>query len=203
MRTVIDFSGIPSNDPVPAGDYPVEVENVEWRQSKDKIDKETGELSEYWNWEAVITDGPFQGRRLFFMTSLTKSALWKLRNVLVNLGAYRESIEPVYDEDTKQVLEPELVGLTGVARVKMGSYKGEPRSEVDKILDDDGVDREKAMRQDAKSNGKADAPGKQRSFLSKQRALADAEGADEGDVEPVAPVTGPTRKLDRADMKLR
>jgi hypothetical protein len=168
---------------VPDGDYAIIVENVEWRQSKDKIDATTGELSEYWNWELVITDGPFEGRHLWTMTSLSEKALFRIQQFLVNLRAIEPGegmVDPEYDEDTNAVLVPELVERTGVARVKGRTWNGETRPDVNKMLSDDGTDLLRTAR-------------------STPVAAAKAPSA-------VAPVTNgaPTPpRLDRSAMKLR
>lgn len=151
MTININFADVPTTEPVPAGDYLFIVENVVLRSSKDKIDPDTQEKSQYLNWELTITEGPFEGRRIFMMTSLVKKALWKLRSVLVNLDSYNENFDLDVDEDTNAVISPELVGLVGVVRVKMGMWDGKERSEVDTILDIDGVDRERAGRTERKA----------------------------------------------------
>lgn len=193
-RAQVDFSKVPSTENVPAGRYPFIVENVQLRTSKEKIDPDTGELSEYWNWELTITEGDFEDRRLWLMTSLVAKALWKLRGVLTNLEVElpknEETGKPMldydYDETTGQITDPELIGLTGVAVVKMGSYNGQERSEVDTILNKDGIDLTKALRTNK-------APGQQPKFLTKTEAL---NGGSE-------PATGSTVPLERKKMSLR
>jgi hypothetical protein len=98
------------------------------------------------------------------MTSLVKKGLWKLRKVLTNLEVEmpkdangKTLFDYDYDEDTNQITDPELVGRVGIAVVKMGSYQGKERSEVDNILSIDGVDLEQAIRSETKT-ARAAAP---------------------------------------------
>lgn len=182
----LDFTKVPSNDPVPDGDYAIVVENVQWRQSKDKIDATTGELSEYWNWELVVTDGPFEGRHLWTMTSLSDKAAFRLQQFLVNLRAIEpddKNVDPEYDEDTDQVIVPEIVGLTGVARVKGRTWNGETRPDVSKMLSDDGTDLLRTARSTPVEAGNA------------------AQKPSNGNGE--TPAVAPTQRLDRPQMKLR
>ena len=160
MRS-ISFADIPTFEPVPAGNYPVMVENVTLRKNKEgKLDPDTGEVAEYFAWEFVIIDGEFQGQHLWLNTTLQRKGLFKLRNTFLNLGVIDSldgGLDYDVDEATDQVIEPELINRTGVARVKMGkNQNGEARSEVDTILDNEGIDRERSMR-DAARGGRAQA----------------------------------------------
>lgn len=209
-RVAVDFSDIPTNEPVPAGMYTIVVENVEWRQSKDKIDEDTGNLSEYLNWELAITDGDFANRRLFTITSLKKKALWKLRSVFTNLAVdYDPDRGMEIDDDSNQVIYPELVGLIGTAEVVEGSYNGKPRSEVANIFDPDGIDLEKAMRDERRAEKKASngkAPGQQESFIPRGTRAASPPQEQDPDFAPdeeEGPATGATRPLRPATQQER
>jgi hypothetical protein len=184
MAIQLDFSDIPSNEPVPAGRYPVIVDRVECRDSKSSD-------SQYLNWELKVTEGEFINRRLFMMTSLSRKALWRLRAVLTNLDAYEEKLELDVDEDSGAVLQPELVGLQGVAVVKMETYQGEERSRVEELLDEDGVDRERAQRKTTKPQRSGGGR------LGVVQAPVTSDEASEG--EPV----GARQPVNRAEMKLR
>jgi hypothetical protein len=198
MPIQLDFSNVPTNEPVPAGRYPVVVEQVECRDSKSSDSK-------YLNWELRILDGEFANRRLFMMTSLSAKALWRLRSVLINLDAYEEQLDIEVDEGSDIVISPELVGLTGTAVVKIETYQGEERAKVDELLDDDGVDRERAARKTKGGpKGGGRAPGQQKKFLSREDVPTEARDAEEGaEGELVGAATGATKPLDRAALKLR
>lgn len=124
----IDLSAVEEFDPLPVGNYPIVVEKVELRSSK--ADAE----SQYLNWSLAITDDEFEGRKLFFMTSLKPKALWRLKAVLKALGMVVDTLDLSVDDETNLVLQPELTGLVGLAVVKNEVYEGRLRDKVDDIL---------------------------------------------------------------------
>lgn len=47
------------------------------------VEKREGPKGPYFNWQYEIIKGPYSGRKLFDITSLSKPALWKLKKTLV------------------------------------------------------------------------------------------------------------------------
>lgn len=186
MAINVDFSDVPTNEPVPDGRYPVVVEQAEIRDSKSSD-------SQYINWELRIMDGEYANRRLFMMTSLSKKALWRLRAVLKNLGCYpgdKFTIEK--DEGSGIMLFPQVVGATGVAVSKIETYQGEERSRTEELLDDNGQDVEKMERKEARAAAKQ-AP----------RGRASRNGDDDDEVPAQKEGVHPTVRPQREKLELR
>lgn len=132
-RVSVDFSQVEEFEPLPKGDYSVLVEKVEYReaQTEDKYD--------YLNWELSVTEeGEFKGRKLWFISSFSPKALWRLKQILENLGVYDDDLEIDYDEDTMLVIDPELQGLPAMATVSQRTYEGRPQNNVDALTSIDG-----------------------------------------------------------------
>jgi len=73
----VDFTGVETKQIIPDGDYAVKVKEVT---------EETGDKGKYLNWVLDITTGEFKGKRVYYITSLTKQSLWNLRAVLEAMG---------------------------------------------------------------------------------------------------------------------
>lgn len=124
----IDFSQIPSMEPLPKGNYPVVVDSVVLTESKSSENP-------YFNWTLTVTEpGECQNRKLFFMTSLAEKSLWRLMAIFTNLGVYEEKIQIQVDDQTNMVIYPELSGLTGVAVVTQEVYEKRLQNRVEDIL---------------------------------------------------------------------
>ena len=61
-----------SYEPLPDGVYPAKLRDVTTHE---------GRTAPYWRWEYEITDPQYAGRRMWYNTSLSDRALWRLRNV--------------------------------------------------------------------------------------------------------------------------
>lgn len=129
----IDFSDVESTfEPLPEGEYEILVERVEVRESNSSD-------NDYLNWELTVQDEEYEGRKLWMITSFSPKALFRLKEVLVNLGVIDEDDELDFDWDDDvditpkegpQVTEPELVGVAGVAVVSNEVYEGRERNRV-------------------------------------------------------------------------
>jgi Protein of unknown function (DUF669) len=138
-RVTVDFSEVPDFDPMPKGDYAVLVDKLEYRvaQEADKYD--------YINWELVVTeDGEFNNRRLWFITSLSPRALFRLKDILENLGLYEDELEIDYDEDSMLVTSPEVVGMPAMATVTQRPYEGRIQNDVAALTSMDGAQKKGA-----------------------------------------------------------
>lgn len=123
----IDFNEVESFAALPAGEYPVIVEEVELRQSQSSENP-------YLNWKLKITEGEFQNRFVWMMTSMSPKAMWRLKETLDNLEVPLDDFHMVVDEDTNLVVEPELVGLAAMAPVREDEYQGRITNKVDMLL---------------------------------------------------------------------
>lgn len=129
----INFSDVDSFEPLPGGEwYGVEIDKVEVRENKD------GDAL-YLNWELVVIDGDYENRRLWMITSLKDTALFRLKSVLDSLDVMDDEyeIEIEYDDDidpsTKsgpRLLYPEVEGLEASVFVKNEMYDGREQNRV-------------------------------------------------------------------------
>lgn len=128
----IDFSDVKGGfEALPAGEYAVVVDKVELRDG-------SGEHP-YLNWELVVTeDGEHKDRRLWFITSFSPKALWRMKETFENLGIYQDAMQFNIDDETRALLEPEVVGLPGVAVVIQEPYQDRVSNKVKNLLPAEG-----------------------------------------------------------------
>lgn len=128
----VNFSDVESFEPVPEDEYPIEVDKVEVRANK------AGD-GLYLNWELIIIDGDYENRRLWMITSLKETALFRLKAILENLELLDEEdeIDLEYDDDVEpstkggpRLLEPDVEGLEAIAVVKNEMYDGREQNRV-------------------------------------------------------------------------
>jgi len=123
----VDFSEIEEFEPLPVKDYLVIVQEVQMRQS------EGGEYP-YLNWELRVSEGEFENRALWMITSFSPKSLWRLQAVLQNLGIYTEQMEFEIDEESELVISPSLTGIAAIAVVKQEVYQGRLQNRVEDLL---------------------------------------------------------------------
>lgn len=143
-RVTVDFSDVQDFEAMPKGEYPVVIVKAEYReaQTEDKYD--------YINLEMDVTEGEYKGRKQWMILSFSPKALWRMKEILENLGLYQDEIEVDYDEETMFVTEPELVGLPAIAVISQRPYEGRIQNQVDALLSPD----------DSPGAGKKAEPGK-------------------------------------------
>ncbi len=61
-------------EPLPSGRYKVKLTHAEKRTTQDG--------SEYIAWQATVEGGEYEGRKIFWNTSLKENALWNLKGLL-------------------------------------------------------------------------------------------------------------------------
>ncbi len=120
----INLTGVKTEgfDAVPPGRYSAAVYEVE-----QKFGKASG--SPYLNWTFRVTDGDFEGRRIWYMTSLKPEALWNFKRTAVALGEDAALLAGEYDFDPD-----EFQGRECVIQVGNETYNGEVRSKVTRVL---------------------------------------------------------------------
>ena len=120
------------------GEYPVVIDKAEFRPSR-----EEGKYP-YINLEMSVTEEKYKGRKLWMILSFSPKALWRMKDVFENLGIYDDSMEVDYDEDTMLVVDPELVGLPGIAVVSHREWEGRTQTQVDALISSDDQPGKKA-----------------------------------------------------------
>ena len=128
----VNFNDVESFEAVPEDEYGAEIEKIEVRENKN------GDAL-YLNWEFVIIDGDYENQRLWLITSLKDTALFRLKQVLVNLDILDEDaeLELEYDDDiepsTKEgprLIDPDLEGMEVTIVVKNEMYDGREQNRV-------------------------------------------------------------------------
>ena len=123
MGLRVDFTNVGSGfEPIPDGEYEATVYSCEVK---------TGQTSgqPYLNWQFKLQGGEFDGRRVFYTTSLQPQSLWNLKKLLIALGYNAEDLKGSFD------LEPimsEVPGMECVVVIGHEEYNGETR---DRVLD--------------------------------------------------------------------
>lgn len=106
----LDFSNVTGGnfDPIPAGDYVLEIEDIEERVSKSGNDMLNITFS--------VAEGEYEGRKIFEFYVLTEKALWKLKDLFIALGIDTDGMVNVDIED--------LVGEMLIGNVEIQEQKG-------------------------------------------------------------------------------
>ena len=121
MGLRVDFTNVESGfEPIPEGEYEATVYSCEVK---------TGQTSgqPYLNWQFKLQGGEFDGRRVFYTTSLQPQSLWNLKKLLIALGYNSEDLKGSLD------LEPimaEVPGIECVVVIGHEEYNGETRDRV-------------------------------------------------------------------------
>ena len=122
MPIRVDFTDVDGGfDLLEKGVYDAVVYNVEVRDSR------AGKP--YINWEFKITGPTGEGRRQWYTTSLQSQALWKLKQLLIRLGAKEKDLAGVVDLDLEQ-----YIGRKCRIVIDHEQYQGEVRNRVVDVL---------------------------------------------------------------------
>lgn len=124
----VDFTDVETRELIPDGDYAVKVKD---------ISEEKGEKGPYLNWELLISTGEYKGKKLWYITSLTKQSLFNLRAVLEALGVE-------VPKSKMQIDPPSYKGLEMGVSVESEKYKGKMKNVVTDIynLEEDEGDED-------------------------------------------------------------
>lgn len=138
MGVKLNFAEIQGGfEPVPEGRYPVIIDRIEVRESKSSD-------YNYLNWEMTIQDDDHEGQKLWMITSLSPKALFRLKDIFVNLEIIEgeeEDFELDWEDDVDVtpsegpvLTEPDLEGMAAVAIVHNELYEGKERNRVEDLL---------------------------------------------------------------------
>lgn len=121
MSIRVDFTGVSSGfEKIEPGTYLARVESIEQKMSQ------AGKP--YLNWKFNLVGGEYDGRKAFYMTSLSPNALWKLKDTLINaFGFSTEDLAGAFDIDVEDLIGQECALIIGEEE-----YQGEMR---DRVLD--------------------------------------------------------------------
>lgn len=161
----INFADVEGSfDAMPEGRYPVIIEKVEVRESKSSDNN-------YFNWELTITEGEFEGRKLWMITSLSPKALFRLKDVYEALGVLEDEMDLQWDDDVEitpqagpLVLHPDVVGLPAIAIVGIEPYDGKDRNRVNDLVSPDDAPAQRQPGASARTSAKPKASAGRRAL---------------------------------------
>lgn len=125
----VDFGDVPEAsgfEAIPRGRYDVIVDQVELKDSNSSEYK-------YLNWQLSVADGPFAKRKLWYVTSFHPESAPMMRRVLASAGV-PAGVKFKVDRGSKLLLEPDVVGLAGVAKVGTRVYDGDVKNNVKDLV---------------------------------------------------------------------
>lgn len=166
----INFADVDSFEPMPGNEwYGVEIDKVEVRENKN------GDAL-YLNWELIVVDGDYENRRLWMMTSLKETALFRLKQVFEELGVLEDNeMEIEYDDDVEptsksgpRLLYPEVEGMEASVYIKNEMYEGREQNRVTEIRSEKPKSKKRSRSTVDDSNGK-----------TRSRSRRDVEDDDE------------------------
>jgi hypothetical protein len=190
----VNFGDVESFEPVPAGEYGVEIEKVEVRENK------AGD-SLYLNWEMTIIDGDFENRKLWLITSLKDTALFRLKSIFEGLQIIDgdEDLELEYDDDidpgTKEgplLIDPNLEGMECVAIVHNEMYEGKEQNRVRDLFVERKKKRSKVKSTTRSRNGRSERVTRDRDDDYDERPSRRSRN-DDDDYEDERPARRPQR----------
>lgn len=127
-RMKVNLSGVEEQggfEAMPRGNYPVVVDNVEFGHSQSSGNP-------MWTWTLEVSEGEYQGRKLFYHTVFTDKAIGRVKKALRAVGAVNLLED---DFDPEEVADNgDLAGLSCLAKVAVSTYEGEKRNNVKDLL---------------------------------------------------------------------
>ena len=121
-----NFDDIP--DSVPGeGEIEAVIDNIELKYGKDSG-------KPYLNWTFTIVEGDHEKSKLWMITSLADTALFRLKQIAEQLG-FEGLFELEIDENTNMVTYPPLDGTAVTLDIHHEEYQGRKTAKVSNIVD--------------------------------------------------------------------
>lgn len=126
---LVDFSNVedPSFEVMPKGNYPVVITECEFTYSQ------AG--NQMWTMVLEVSEGEYEGRKLFFHVVFSEKALPFARRTLMQLAP--DLLEAPFDP-TQPELPDRFVNMMCIAQVGLQKYEGEQRNSVRQLLRAEG-----------------------------------------------------------------
>lgn len=204
--TTVNFADVDSFEPLPEGSYDIEVDKVEVRRNK-------ADDGDYLNWELVVIDGEYENRRLWMITSLKPQALFRLKQVLLDLGIIDEDEEEMdleWDDDVEPttsggplLLYPELQGIEAVAQVKNEMYDGRERNRVENLFGPDKKPKKKKTTRTAAAESRGNGGRSRRRVVEEEDEDEDEEDEEEERPRRKSSTSAKSRTQSRSREKAR
>ena len=124
-RQILDFSAVEDMSPLDAGRYRAQIEKMTFRPAP------TDDKSDQISVQYIVTeDGDYLGRKAWTNLYLSAKALFRVKAWFNSMGLDGDEIAYDYDEETLEILEPDLVGVDVEITVKNELYQGEKQAKV-------------------------------------------------------------------------
>lgn len=123
-KVKVNFGDVQEMGAVPEDTYEAVIEKIEYREAKEK-----GKFP-YLNVEYTITEGEFEGRKVWEILSWSPKALFRMRDFFAAAGYEDEEYDLDVDEDSNILLEPDLTGEAVVLTVENEIYEKKERNRV-------------------------------------------------------------------------
>ena len=121
----LDFSNVPDQELMPAGDYLVKVKQCEYRTTKSGYPM--------LNFQFQVKEGPYEGRVQFYQVPIMPNTMWRVKRDFKAFGI-EGMIDLNYDHDPKAnkdwVLNDEFFSTDLIITVGEREYEGEKQNEV-------------------------------------------------------------------------
>lgn len=159
----INFAEVESSfEALPEGRYDCVIDRVEVRESQSSE-------HDYLNWTFKILEDDHEGRLLWLITSLSPRALFRLKDVYLELGVIEDEdeLELEWDDDVDiqpregpQVTQPDVEGMAVTVVVENELYDGREQNRVRQVLSNGKPAKSASKKTSAKSGSKAKAGSK-------------------------------------------
>lgn len=115
----LDFSSVPSREPIPEGVYEVQIAKVEETKSKTSGNPML-------KVEFTVLEDPYNGRKVWANYGMTAEAMWKIQELFKSIG--------MPTDGTVEIDSSELIGLTCRAKIAQREYQGDIQNEIKKTM---------------------------------------------------------------------
>lgn len=133
----LDFSNVETFDSLPVAKYFGSIDKIEYREATDPT--KFPQLQVVY----LVIDGEFLGRKQSEFLSMSPKAAFRLKKWVDRFGFEEPLAGLDIDEETNQLLDPDLVGVNVIFEVYQDPklYQGERQMRVRlvEVLDDDGA----------------------------------------------------------------
>jgi hypothetical protein len=141
MPLTVNFAGVPdqkSFDPVPAGEYELELQDYKESTVKSESSANYGATKFDFTYEIVNNDEEkYNGRKIFDNVTITENSLWRLKAMLKAFGAEVPEDGEI-EVDFDDLLGESLIAKVGVQNArKVGDQEYPARNRINQFIIND------------------------------------------------------------------
>lgn len=124
-KVKVNFADIQDFEALPEGVYSAVIEKVEYREPKEKG------KAPYLNVEYTVSEGEFDGRKLWEVLSWAPKALFRMRDFFLAFGFEDGAYELDIDDESNLLMDPDLAGYAVELTVENEIYN---KKEVNRVV---------------------------------------------------------------------